>query len=109
MPKIKHYLTKGNSNPYIMSLKGIRDPVAKAKIASRATRAATGNYGDHKPCRESVWEMRIDQGIGYRVYYAEVEDPVDGTITLILLAGDKPNQTADIKTAITYLIDYKNR
>ncbi len=29
-----------------------------------------GNFGDCKPIADSVWELRIDYGQGYRVYYA---------------------------------------
>ena len=29
-----------------------------------------GNFGDHKFCRDGVWELRIDQGAGYGVDYA---------------------------------------
>jgi putative addiction module killer protein len=32
--------------------------------------AASANFGDHKFCRDGVWELRIDAGLGYRVYYA---------------------------------------
>lgn len=61
---------------------------------------ASGNFGDHKPCREGVWELRIDQGAGYRVYYSLIS----GEIILLLLAGDKrglkPNRT---KTYAKYI------
>ena len=29
-----------------------------------------GMFGNHKFCRDGVWELRIDAGLGYRVYYA---------------------------------------
>ena len=29
-----------------------------------------GMLGNHKFCRDGVWELRIDAGLGYRVYYA---------------------------------------
>ena len=45
-------------------LRKIRDPVAKAKIASRVNRMASACFGDHKPCRESIWELQIDQSCG---------------------------------------------
>ncbi|EOZ4225041.1 type II toxin-antitoxin system RelE/ParE family toxin, partial [Escherichia coli] len=85
--------------------KGLRDPIAKAKIASRINRMASDNFGDHKPCREGVWELRIDQGAGYRVYYSLV----DGEVVLLILAGDKRTQDADIDEAIRCLKDYLKR
>ncbi|EOB2145760.1 TPA: type II toxin-antitoxin system RelE/ParE family toxin, partial [Escherichia coli] len=80
-------------------------PIAKAKIASRINRMASDNFGDHKPCREGVWELRIDQGAGYRVYYSLV----DGEVVLLILAGDKRTQDADIDEAIRCLKDYLKR
>jgi len=29
-----------------------------------------GNFGNHKFCRDGVWELQIEVGQGYRVYYA---------------------------------------
>lgn len=63
---------------------------------------ASGNFGDHKPCREGVWELRFEQGAGYRVYYSLV----NGEVILLLLAGDKRTQNADIDEAIRCLKDY---
>jgi len=40
------------------------------QIIKRVNRIEQGNFGDHKFCRDGVWEMRIDVGAGYRVYYA---------------------------------------
>ncbi|WP_061104211.1 type II toxin-antitoxin system RelE/ParE family toxin, partial [Escherichia coli] len=72
---------------------------------SRINRMASDNFGDHKPCREGVWELRIDQGAGYRVYYSLV----DGEVVLLILAGDKRTQDADIDEAIRCLKDYLKR
>lgn len=66
---------------------------------------ASENYGDHKPCREGVWELRIDQGAGYRVYYSLVA----GEVVLLLLGADKRTQDVDIDEAIACLKDYLKR
>ncbi|MGV7960141.1 MULTISPECIES: type II toxin-antitoxin system RelE/ParE family toxin [Photorhabdus] len=105
MNTIKHYLTSDNRDLYMEFLKGIRDPIAKSKISSRVNRMATGNFGDHKPCREGVWELRIDQGPGYRVYYSLVGREV----VLLLVGGDKRTQGTDIDQAIECLKDYLKR
>jgi putative addiction module killer protein len=52
-----------------------------------------------------VWELRIDYGPGYRVYYAMVGQ----TCVLLLCGGDKRKQASDIAKAIEYLRDYKQR
>ncbi|WP_099073672.1 type II toxin-antitoxin system RelE/ParE family toxin [Proteus alimentorum] len=105
MKTIKHYLTIDGKDLYADYFKKIRDPVAKAKIASRVNRMASEHFGDHKPCRDRVWELRIDQGAGYRVYYSLI----DGEIILLLLAGDKRTQDTDINKAILCLKDYLKR
>ncbi|MDY0419233.1 type II toxin-antitoxin system RelE/ParE family toxin [Enterobacter sp. 170198] len=109
MKKVKHYLTADGHDPFDDYLRSVKDPIAKAMIATRIARMATGNYGDCKPCRESVSELKIDQGPGYRVYFSEVTDPCDGAISLLLLGGTKKKQDADIDKAVEYLNDFKNR
>lgn len=38
-------------------------------VSDDKNRAEQGNFGDHKFCRDGVWELRVDVGAGYRVYY----------------------------------------
>jgi len=109
MAKVKHYITMDGHDPFDTYLRNVKDPIAKAKIATRVARMATGNYGDCKPCRDSVSELRIDHGPGYRVYFSKVTDPIDGKVELVLLTGTKKKQNADIVMAIEYLNDYKSR
>jgi len=45
----------------------VKDSKAKIAIDRRIYRAELGNFGDHKPCREGVWELRINTGPSYRV------------------------------------------
>ena len=108
MAKVKHYITADGYDPFDAYLRSVKDPIAKAMIATRVARMSTGNYGDCKPCRESVSELRIDQGAGYRVYFSEVFDPA-GAVSLVLLTGTKKKQNADIDRAVEYLNDYKRR
>lgn len=82
-----------------------KDPRAVLKINSTLDKAENGNFSDHKFERGGVWEMRIDYGPGYRLYYSvENQD-----IVLLLVGGDKTTQTRDINKAIEYLKDYKVR
>lgn len=62
MAKVKHYITADGYDPFDAYLRSVKDPIAKAMIATRVARMSTGNYGDCKPCRESVSELRINQG-----------------------------------------------
>jgi putative addiction module killer protein len=86
-------------------LEELRDARARAKVAARIARLAAGNFGDCKPLRDSVWELRIDWGPGYRVYYGMLEQ----TCVLLLCGGDKRKQATDVKRAIEYWNDYKQR
>jgi putative addiction module killer protein len=74
---------------------GLRDRVAKARIDIRIRRLLLGNPGDVKPAGEGVSELRLDYGLGYRVYFIQM-----GELFIVLLAcGDKSSQERDIREA----------
>ncbi len=50
-----------------------------------------------------MWELRINWGPGYRVYYAMAAR----TCALLLCGGDKRKHAADIKRSIEYWKDYQ--
>jgi len=105
MYEIRHYLTEDDRDLYLDWLKRVRDPIAKMSIVRRVNRIEEGNFGDHKFCRDNVWEMRIDVGAGYRVYYA-----LSGSrIVLLLCGGDKSTQDADIDRAVNCWHDWNRR
>lgn len=91
-------------NDWLTKLKN-KDRIAAAKIDTRIDRAEAGNFGDHKFERDGVWELRINYGPGYRVYYS-LED---GEIILLHIGGTKKTQDADIEKAVEYLKDFKAR
>jgi putative addiction module killer protein len=76
-------------------LRSLKDSRAKAKILIRIERLAAGNAGDVAPIGDGASELRIHYGPGYRVYYKQV-----GTVAVILYAGDKSSQSADIAKAL---------
>jgi putative addiction module killer protein len=77
-------------------LKGLRDPIGKAKVAVRIERLKVGNPGDVRPVGEGVSELRIDFGPGYRVYYKQ-----QGGLIYLLCGGDKGSQDIDVQKAAT--------
>lgn len=83
----------------------LRDLTAKRRIQARIDRVEDGHFGDHKPIREKVFEMRIQQRPGYRVYYM-----LRGLDVVILLAGgDKSTQMTDIEMAIREARQLENK
>ena len=73
----------------------LRDRRAMAKIVDRLKRASNGNFGDHRSVKGGVFEMRIDHGPGYRVYYFQRGKQ----LVILLCGGDKKTRDADIAEA----------
>ena len=105
MIEVLRYVTESGQEVIREWLDELHDARAVTKIVMRTDRLADGNFGDCKPLREGVWDLRIDYGPGYRVYYAAVGK----TCVLLLCGGDKRKQSRDIKRAVEYLRDYKRR
>ncbi|NYT45529.1 type II toxin-antitoxin system RelE/ParE family toxin [Pollutimonas thiosulfatoxidans] len=104
--RIKHYLTvDGRNDQYLHWLSCLRDRRAQVAVIRRINRIEQGNFGDHKFCRDGVWELRIDVGSGYRVYYAHA----GLRVVLLLCAGDKGRQNGDIHRAVRYWQDWQRR
>ena len=103
--EIAHYLTADGHDPVQDWMDAVRDMRARVAILRRLERMKVGNFGDHKFCRDGVWELRIDTGPGYRVYYAQAGQ----TLVLLLCGGDKRSQRSDIERAATYWQDWEWR
>ena len=76
-------------------LGSLRDRRATAKIVDRLKRSSNGNFGDWKSAGGGIFEMRIDYGPGYRVYYFQRGKE----LVILLCGGDKRTQDADIAEA----------
>jgi putative addiction module killer protein len=73
----------------------LNDRTAVARIATRLARLQAGLMGDVKSVGDSVAELRIDHGPGYRVYFVQ-----RGNVMIILLCGGtKKTQSRDILRA----------
>jgi putative addiction module killer protein len=105
MMEVRRYLTASGKDVIGEWLAALRDPRARAKVATRLSRLESGNFGDCKPVGKGLWELRIDWGPGYRVYYSMV----GSYIVLLLCGGDKRKQGADIRRARDYLEDFQRR
>ncbi|AFZ48018.1 addiction module killer protein [Cyanobacterium stanieri PCC 7202] len=82
----------------------IKDQQTRRKILLRLKRISQGNLGDWKSVGNKVFELRLDFGAGYRVYFSRYED----TVIILLAGGDKSTQQSDIKKAIQLWEDYRN-
>lgn len=103
--EIRNYLTVDGKNIFDKWLDSLRDRRAKAKIRARLDPVEDGNLGDCKSVGEGVFELRIDYGTGYRIYFGQ-----EGIIIIILLCGgDKSTQKQDIDKAQEYWKDYRSR
>jgi len=102
---IKPYVDKDGYEPFSDWYLALRDYKLKKAIDRRMQRAESGNFGDCKPCKDGVWELRFDLGPGWRVYYAKAGK----TLVLLLSAGSKRTQQDDIAKAADYWMDWKRR
>jgi putative addiction module killer protein len=92
--EIREYTEAGRS-PFADWFNGL-DAVTAARVDRYLRRLEAGNCGASKPLRGGVFELRLDFGPGYRVYYGRVRR----TIILLLGGGTKRRQDADIAAAV---------
>ena len=72
-------------------------------IENRLDRIRLRNFGDCKSIDRGVWELRIDYGPGYRIYFGYLNlDTI-----FLLIGGDKRSQSRDIKKAQQYWKEFK--
>lgn len=99
------YYEENERRPCEDWINSLKDKKGKAKILGRISRASNGNFGDHKNLSDGVWELKIDFGPGYRVYFGIDNDQ----IILLLAAGTKRNQQNDIDTAKNRWTSYERK
>jgi len=105
MFKLKPYADANGYEPFSDWYRALRDRTLKKAVDRRMQRVELGNFGDCKPCGGGVWELRVDLGPGHRVYYALAGK----TVVLLLCAGSKGTQQADIAKAAACWKDWKYR
>jgi putative addiction module killer protein len=102
------YQTPSGKKPFDEWLDKLRrrDRVAAANVDSRLARIRdNGNFGDHRSVSQSVSELRIHLGPGYRVYYL-----LHGQkMVILLVGGGKGDQQRDIAKAHEYAADFWRR
>ena len=102
--KIVEYLDGKGGSPFESWFQRINAQAA-AKVTTALVRLEGGNTSNTKSIGGSVYELKIDFGPGYRLYFG-----YDGPKVVILLAGGtKKRQDKDINTAKKRWADYKTR
>jgi len=102
---IAYYLTETGAKPFKEWLDSLKDITARQKVRIRLDRVRLGNLGKNRSVGEGVYELKIDYGPGYRVYYAiEKKRQI-----LLLMGGDKSSQGKDIAMARKYWQNHKGR
>jgi len=102
--KIIIYSTKTGKEPYSDWEDGL-DKKTRAIVRNRLERIRLGNFGKVKTIKGSkdIWEIVLDFGPGYRIYYAKK----GSTVVLLLVGGEKKSQERDIEKAKQYWLDGK--
>jgi putative addiction module killer protein len=89
--------------PFEDWLDDLGDTLAVARVLARLARVRQGNLGDCKSVGEGVFELRVDYGPGYRVYFGQQ----GRTLVVLLCGGDKRTQDRDIRQARTNWREFK--
>ena len=101
--EIQAYRTQNGREPFTEWLRSLRDQRTRDRIRKRLERLGDGNFGDCRSVGDGVFELRVQFGAGYRIYFGEV----DNIIVLLLCGGDKSSQARDIDRAKTYWMEHK--
>jgi putative addiction module killer protein len=101
---VLEYLDALGRSPFRRWFDGL-DATAAARVGAYLYRLEQGNFSRVEGVGGGVFELRIDFGPGYRVYFGK-----DGDMVVILLGGSaKKDQDAAIERALKAWPDYKRR
>ncbi len=99
--EIRYYQTTSGRCPFRDWFESL-DMRAQVVIDKRLARVRRGLLGDSESVGGGIFEFRVDFGPGYRIYYARG----DRGIVILLHAGDKRSQSADIRAAEIFWKEY---
>lgn len=102
--KIIIYQSQNSKLPFQDWVEGL-DTQTRQRIRMKLERLSLGNFNNCKSIVSGLFELKIDFGPGYRIYF----NLLDSTEILILFAGTKRTQQRDIEKAKKLLKDFKTR
>lgn len=104
--RVDYYRTEEGRYPFREWMERLKDFKGKATIEARLTRLRRfGHAGQFEPVGDGVFELKVDHGPGYRVYFAKEDEH----LALLLCGGDKKRQNADIAQAKDYWSEHQAR
>jgi putative addiction module killer protein len=102
--EIVQYIDRSGRNPFERWFEKLGDET-QARVVVYLDRLEQGNFSVAKSVGSGVYELRLDFGPGYRIYFGK-----DGEQLVILLGGGiKKRQQSDIETACAKWLEYKKR
>jgi len=102
--EIREFLDVFGRSPFERWFDGL-NAVKAARVAMALTRLGQGNFSTVEGVGAGVYELKVDFGPGYRVYFGK-----DGDRLVILLAGSaKKRQDAAIAAAKAAWVKYRRR
>ena len=104
VPTAEYPIQVLQTEEYEAWINGISDSFTKARVTSNVAKIRRGLLGDWKEVGAGVFEMRLDFGPGYRVYYAKHRK----VVVILLGGGEKSGQRQDITTARRLWEEVKN-
>ena len=103
MTEIRKYRRADGVIPFDRWMAKLKDERAKGRVLVQLDRLRLGLAGDWKSVGRGVFELRVHEGKGYRVYFGR-----DGrAIVVLLCGGDKSRQRRDIELARAYWQAYR--
>ncbi len=104
MGELREYLDAGGRSPYAKWFADL-DSQAALRVQSALWRLEADNFSNVRGVGGGVFECKIHFGPGYRVYFGKEGDE----IVILLAGGTKKRQQRDVRVALSYWQDYKNR
>jgi putative addiction module killer protein len=101
---IREFLDTSGRSPFARWFDAL-NAAAAARVTVALTRLGQGNFSNVEGVGSGVYELKIDFGPGYRVYFGK-----DGERIVILLGGSsKKRQSGAIVAAQAAWAEYKRR
>lgn len=105
LKEVEIYETRDGKKPFQQWFDSLYDLRLCRAVMRRVDRMSLGNFGDHRALGEGLFELRIHEGPGLRIYYGRFGNRV----VIVLSGGDKSKQLKDIHRAHMYWREYRER